>query len=155
MGHWIWEGREEINGGQLIRDMYMRANRIKVCEEKRLVRCVLFRCDKCWKALAPGSRVRAYGGEVVKELAQGGLSLYTKNIYFLWFSPVFKGFWGFQYSLKMSFKLWKNDFHEWKKGNHENRGILWRKRGEKWRLVSSGGRGKMMILQQSFLMKSA
>ena len=43
---------------------------------------------------------------------------------------VFKGFLGFKYSLKMSFKLCKDDFHEWKKRNHENRGVLWRKRGE-------------------------
>ena len=42
----------------------------------------------------------------------------------------------------MSFKLCKNDFHEWKKGNHENRGVLWRKRGEKLRLIFEWRRGK-------------
>ena len=36
----------------------------------------------------------------------------------------------------------KDDFHEWKKGNHENRGFLWRKRGEKWRLVVQVRKGK-------------
>ena len=34
-------------------------------------------------------------------------------------------------------------------------GVLWRKRGAKWRLaLSSGSRGEWMILQQCFLMKS-
>ena len=54
----------------------------------------------------------------------------------------------------MSFKLCKEDFHEWGKGNMESRGNFMEKKGEKMKVSFEWRRGKMMILQQSFLMKS-
>ena len=36
----------------------------------------------------------------------------------------------------------ENDFHEWKKRNHENRGILWKKKGRKMKVSFEWRRGK-------------
>ena len=44
----------------------------------------------------------------------------------------------------------KNYFHEWKKGNHENRGVLWRKNGRKMRLVFLMEEGEKRIFAAVF-----
>ena len=69
-------------------------------------------------------------GEVVRGLSRRGLKSIVIKLVFYEFFQSFQWIWGFRYSLKMSFKLCKEDFHEREKRNHENRGVFMEKKGE-------------------------
>ena len=45
------------------------------------------------------------------------------------FQSFLKGFEGFGKAKKAGFKPYKVNFYEWKKENHKNKGIMWRKGG--------------------------
>ena len=48
----------------------------------------------------------------------------------------------------------ENDFHEWKKRNHENRGVFMEKKGSKMQVSFEWRKGKNDDLKQFLLMKS-
>ena len=58
-------------------------------------------------------------------------------MFFRTFSRCLEGFWGFRYGSKRVLNHVKDDCYEWKKGNHENRGVLWRKKGSEKDVSSS------------------
>ena len=70
------------------------------------------------------------------------------------FSMFSKEFEGFGKAKKWVLNLFKNDFHEWKKRNHENRGVLWRKKGSKMKVSFEVEGGKNGVCSSTLAWKS-